>query len=503
MAASGYREHTCMEVSRLDVGSSDFSPMKIHVKAPYCDFMGSPNFGAVFRPPPGLAPPPGLENRQQFLPTLKAAVPASGPPGILESKVGPPGHFLPRLQRAAYSTAHYRPFPASEKSVNAHSQIEFSQDAASQRKLDRKSLPKGSSRNGKRNPGPAVADDSDIARSQFKEVLTLIQRSNDACQLSLQDVMPHVSKLARDKDGIQFVLTRLDVQDDVKAVCQAVLTETCKLAADVSGSLLIRKLFEVAAAEQSWALAVHLRASVKQLTCDVHGCRVVQTALENVSCDLQVQLAEGLQENIVHCMKNIHGNHVIQKIIEELKPESVIFIMDAINDWGGEKAAVHPYVCRVVMRLLEHCPMQQQTVEIRESILRNVFALSKDRYGNYVVQHILEHGSMEDKQRIIAGCIQGDLQDLARHKYAHNVVEKCMELDEFHRSSVIRSLLSSPVEDLATSRFGAMVAQHILDGSPGSPRELLVQQLRAAEPHLADSETAAPLLQAIHLGAEV
>mmetsp|Transcript_152136 Transcript_152136/g.268614 ORF Transcript_152136/g.268614 Transcript_152136/m.268614 type:complete len:370 (+) Transcript_152136:564-1673(+) len=365
-------------------------------------------------------------------------------------------------------------------------------------------MPKGSLRHGKRNHGSAVADDLDTASSKLKEVLSIIRRSGAESELSLQDVMTHILELARDKDGVQFLLARLDdSQEDVKAVCQAVLTETCKLAADPSGNLLIRKLFEVAAAEQRWALAVHLRASVKQLTCDVHGCRVVQAALEHVSLDLKVQLAEGLQENIVHCMKNIHGNHVIQMIVELLQSESVIFIIDAVNAWGGEKAAVHPYACRVVMRLLQYCAKQHQTREIRESVLMNVCTLSKDRYGNYVVQHVLEHGSPQDKQRIIEGCIQGGLQDLARHKYAHNVLEKCLDLDEFDGSSLVLTLLSSPIEDLVTNRFGAMVAQHILDGSMGSPRDLLVQQLAAAEPRIADSEAAAPLLQAIRMGAEV
>jgi pumilio RNA-binding family len=52
------------------------------------------------------------------------------------------------------------------------------------------------------------------------------------------------------------------------------------------------------------------------------------------------------------------GNHVIQKCIELVKAQHIQFIVD---DFKGQmfNLATHPYGCRVIQRLLEHCQEDQ------------------------------------------------------------------------------------------------------------------------------------------------
>jgi pumilio RNA-binding family len=53
--------------------------------------------------------------------------------------------------------------------------------------------------------------------------------------------------------------------------------------------------------------------------------------------------------------------------------------------------------------------------------------LTKDQFGNYVIQHILEQGTnQEDKNRITMS-IKGRVIELSNHKFASNVVEKCLQ----------------------------------------------------------------------------
>mmetsp|Transcript_61505 Transcript_61505/g.106965 ORF Transcript_61505/g.106965 Transcript_61505/m.106965 type:complete len:500 (-) Transcript_61505:220-1719(-) len=482
MSHLDYTGHSCREG-----GICDLSPMKVQLDGPLPGVASIQNFPSVFRPPPGLehaaliSPPPGLENERLLstpplepekmsqckLPPINRAMPVNRPPGVFAAKGGPVGSSIPRLQRAAYGNG-----------AQSHHAVQASRRCAAMAL--------------KRNRGPQPPDDAQPATSSYAEILLVIRRAGSESQLTLQDVMPYILRLAKDKDGVEFLVARLDDSNQsVKAICQAVLTETSKLAVDPCGHILISKLLEVAAKEQQWALAVHLVRCAKQLTCDVHGCRVIQTALRQVSADLQVELAYGLKESIVHCMRNIHGNHVVQLCVEQLKPESVAFITDAINAWGAEKASVHPYACRVVMRLLEYCQTQQQLQEMCDSILSNIQMLAMNRYGNYVVQHILEHGKPQHKQQVTMGCIAVGISELAKHKYAHNVVEKCFEAD---KSPVVNALLSSPLEDLISDRFGCMVLQHMLNLSTGATHELLLQRLLAVKPQLADSQAATPLL---------
>ena len=54
--------------------------------------------------------------------------------------------------------------------------------------------------------------------------------------------------------------------------------------------------------------------------------------------------------------------------------------------------STHPYGCRVVQRVLEHCTIEDVTTFIRRQILQSTIPLATDQYGNYVIQHMLEHG---------------------------------------------------------------------------------------------------------------
>ena len=81
--------------------------------------------------------------------------------------------------------------------------------------------------------------------------------------------------------------------------------------------------------------------------------------------------------------------------------------------------STHPYGCRVIQRILEHCTTEQTNgvlAELHEQTER----LVQDQYGNYVIQHVLEHGRPEDKSKIV-NCIHGKVLVYSQHKFARSV----------------------------------------------------------------------------------
>lgn len=61
-----------------------------------------------------------------------------------------------------------------------------------------------------------------------------------------------------------------------------------------------------------------------------------------------------MEGNVLKCVKDQNGNHVIQKAIERVSPENIRFIIDAF--YGQVYVlATHPYGCRVIQRIFEHC----------------------------------------------------------------------------------------------------------------------------------------------------
>ncbi len=81
--------------------------------------------------------------------------------------------------------------------------------------------------------------------------------------------------------------------------------------------------------------------------------------------------------------------------------------------------STHPYGCRVIQRILEHC-ITEQTKPILDELHQHTDRLVQDQYGNYVIQHVLEHGAPEDKS-IIVSELRGKVVPLSQHKFARLV----------------------------------------------------------------------------------
>lgn len=122
-----------------------------------------------------------------------------------------------------------------------------------------------------------------------------------------------------------------------------------------------------------------------------------------------------LDGSVQRCVKDQNGNHVVQKCIETIDPIHLDFIT---NSFKGQAVALamHPYGCRVIQRILEHCN-QDQIRPIMDELLLQTEILVNDQYGNYVIQHILEHGQADDKSKIVQQ-LKGKIMTLSQHKFA-------------------------------------------------------------------------------------
>lgn len=219
--------------------------------------------------------------------------------------------------------------------------------------------------------------------------------------------------------------------------------------------------------EQRTTLAKQMEGNVLALSMQMYGCRVVQKALEYVPVEQQSAIIGELQGHILKCVKGIrscgcmkdhelstishstlfadqNGNHVIQKAIERVPADHVRFVLDAFR---GEiyGLATHPYGCRVMQRVFEHCD-PSLTQPLLDELHSYTQTLVCDQYGNYVIQHILEKGRDQDK-RVVIDSVRGKLLQLSRHKFASNVVEKCVAFADVDVRSVFVNEVLTPGPD--------------------------------------------------------
>uniref|UniRef100_A0A1I8F7Z3 PUM-HD domain-containing protein n=1 Tax=Macrostomum lignano TaxID=282301 RepID=A0A1I8F7Z3_9PLAT len=134
--------------------------------------------------------------------------------------------------------------------------------------------------------------------------------------------------------------------------------------------------------------------------------------------------------------------------------------------------STHPYGCRVIQRILEHCT-PSQTQPILDELHQYTERLVQDQYGNYVIQHVLEHGKPEDKSRIVS-LLRGKFISLSSHKFASNVVEKAL----------IAEILDDPdpqaLYNMMKDQFANYVIQRMLDAADPGQRKALMHRIRPA-----------------------
>ena len=225
------------------------------------------------------------------------------------------------------------------------------------------------------------------------------------------------------------------------------------------------------------------------------------------------------------CVQDQNGNHVVQKCVEQvglepriavcenlatrffflqIKGEGIDFLLASFTG-NILKLSMHPYGCRVVQRIIEHCTGDQVAAVFQE-LRPHVESLIQHQYGNYVMQCLLEHGKPEQKAAVIEAVL-GRVVYYAKHKFASNVVERCME----HGSARQKALLVdevlapttaiverqpdrklpdeyaahiTPLQELLADQFGNYVAQKLLDIADDRQRAIIIDLLRGYAPTL-------------------
>ncbi|XP_023363244.1 pumilio homolog 1 isoform X7 [Otolemur garnettii] len=195
-------------------------------------------------------------------------------------------------------------------------------------------------------------------------------RNNRYPNLQLREIAGHIMEFSQDQHGSRFIQLKLEraTPAERQLVFNEILQAAYQLMVDVFGNYVIQKFFEFGSLEQKLALAERIRGHVLSLALQMYGCRVIQKALEFIPSDQQVinEMVRELDGHVLKCVKDQNGNHVVQKCIECVQPQSLQFIIDAFK---GQVFALstHPYGCRVIQRILEHC-LPDQTLPILEEL---------------------------------------------------------------------------------------------------------------------------------------
>ncbi|KAI4299550.1 hypothetical protein L6164_032997 [Bauhinia variegata] len=309
-------------------------------------------------------------------------------------------------------------------------------------------------------------------------------KSNKTKFFELSEIAGHGVEFSADQYGSRFIQQKLETasMEEKNMVFNEIMPQTLALMTDVFGNYVIQKFFEHGTAEQIRELADKLNGHVLTLSLQMYGCRVIQKAIEVVDLDQQTKMVKELDGNIMRCVRDQNGNHVIQKCIECVPEDAIHFIVSTFYD-QVVTLSTHPYGCRVIQRVLEHChdPKTQQIM--MDEILQSVCMLAQDQYGNYVVQHMLEHGKPHERSAIIKK-LTGQIVQMSQQKFASNVIEKCLTFGtEEERQILVNEMLGStdenePLQVMMKDQFANYVVQKVLETCDDQQLELILNRIK-------------------------
>ena len=288
---------------------------------------------------------------------------------------------------------------------------------------------------------------------------------------SLLDLRGNIFEFSKDQDGSRFIQRQMEVApDNVKfMIIQELVNHADVLTKDVFGNYVIQKALEFGTVDQRISIVQRLTGNIPELTLHTYACRVVQKALEYIQHSLRLQIAEELHDVTLTCIYDQNGNHVLQKCIEVI-PDNVEFIVNALkgNIWG---VACHAYGCRVMQRLLEQSPIALRNAsDLLQEILSHAKELTRNQYGNYVVQHLLMSSGPKYRDAIL-DIVLPEFFELACHKFASNVIEKVIVFSEKENHERLMKMCFTEKDSdgilclvkLVTNPFGNYVVQRLFE----------------------------------------
>ncbi|CAB4282412.1 unnamed protein product [Prunus armeniaca] len=332
--------------------------------------------------------------------------------------------------------------------------------------------------------GPWHLDGSGNIDESFASSLLEEFKSNKAKSFELSEIGGHVVEFSADQYGSRFIQQKLETAttEEKNMVYQEIMPQALALMTDVFGNYVIQKFFEHGLQSQRRELANKLFGHVLTLSLQMYGCRVIQKAIEVVDLDQKIKMVEELDGHVMRCVRDQNGNHVIQKCIECVPEDAIHFIVSTFFD-QVVTLSTHPYGCRVIQRVLEHCNDMNTQGKVMDEILGAVSMLAQDQYGNYVVQHVLEHGKPHERSAIIKE-LAGKIVQMSQQKFASNVVEKCLTFGgPAERELLVKEMLGTtdenePLQAMMKDQFANYVVQKVLETCDDQQRELILSRIK-------------------------
>jgi len=201
-----------------------------------------------------------------------------------------------------------------------------------------------------------------------------------------------------------------------------------KIMIDTYGNYFCQKMFQICSNEQRILILEYINNEFIEISKSPSGTHVIQAILELINTEDEINI-------IINCIKNHelelaydnNGTHVLQKIISTIDEK----YREDLNDILLERNNLRTLcldskgIC-VVKKLINSIKNEKYKNLIINIIFDNCSEISKNSYGNYVIQYIFEEWGLKFCDKIIQFCIENcDIFSL--DIYSSKIIDKIID----------------------------------------------------------------------------
>lgn len=325
--------------------------------------------------------------------------------------------------------------------------------------------------------------DSDSATSSVGELetsLNNLQLHNEENQSpprskfitsSLMISPSEIRSLAKEDSGITYLLESLSQRDTtiVNNIFHALSHSVTDIMCHKTGYRLFAKLVKSCTHRQLQLIVLQVTSNTSlfhQASVDVYGSRSINTLItvasrapDSVSSPLLEFITSALTRIFRQLMTNRIGFSIISHCQKSLKYQHNEEICRAAVESFYE-ICCDKYGCICMNNFIDemHGPRRRQVLEL---IPMNSSSLSRDQYGNFVIQHILGLNN-PGVDNSICRSLQGQVSELSMMKEGSYIVELMVRKPGLVQFVVEDILSSGRIVQVANDRYGNYVIQTAL-----------------------------------------
>jgi hypothetical protein len=129
---------------------------------------------------------------------------------------------------------------------------------------------------------------------------------------------------------------------------------------------------------------------------------------------------------------------------------------------------------RMVQKRFEESSDEEKYVII-EIITPHIYQLSKDVFGNYVIQKLLDH---QEGRYIIIHQLEGFIYELSLHMYGCRVIQKAIELADNRENIKIYNEIQHGLIKFIEDQNGNHVLQRLIERLPNDYKRKIIRALK-------------------------